>query len=80
MTILNLTLERASKTSLSEQIRLGIIGAIDNGIVVPGARLSSWADLATQLGVARGTVRTAYERLTDAQLVVSLSRRRNPSL
>ena len=71
MTILNLTLDRASKTSLSEQIRLGIVGAIENGILVPGARLPSWVDLATQLGVARGTVRTAYERLSDAQLVVS---------
>ncbi len=71
MTTLNLTLDRASKISLSDQIRLGIIGAIENGILIPGARLPSWVDLATQLGVARGTVRTAYERLTDAQLVVS---------
>ena len=71
MTILDLKLDRASKISLSEQIRLGITGAIENGILVPGARLPSWVDLATQLGVARGTVRTAYERLTDAQLIVS---------
>jgi GntR family transcriptional regulator/MocR family aminotransferase len=71
MTILDLKLDRASKTSLSEQIRLGITGAIENGILVPGARLPSWVDLAAQLGVARGTVKTAYERLTDALLVVS---------
>lgn len=71
MAILDLKLDRASKTSLSEQIRLGITGAIENGVLVPGARLPSWVDLAAQLGVARGTVKTAYERLTDAQLVVS---------
>ncbi|MFP3556187.1 GntR family transcriptional regulator [Paraburkholderia sp. SIMBA_049] len=65
MTILDLKLDRASKTSLSEQIRLGITGAIESGILVAGARLPSWVDLAAQLGVARGTVKTAYERLTD---------------
>lgn len=50
---------------------MGISGAIENGILLPGARLPSWVDLAAQLGVARGTVKTAYERLIDAQLVVS---------
>lgn len=69
--ILDLKLDRASRTSLAEQIRLGITGAIESGVLVAGARLPSWMDLAAQLGVARGTVKTAYERLTDAQLVVS---------
>lgn len=36
---------------------------------MPGACLSSWQDLAAQLGVARGTVRTAYEKLAAAQLI-----------
>lgn len=71
MSTLDLTLDRASGTSLAEQIRLGITGAIESGVLIPGARLPSWVDLAAQLGVARGTVKTAYERLTDAQLVVS---------
>ena len=35
----------------------------------PGARLPSWQDLAAQLGVARGTVQTAYEKLAAAQLI-----------
>lgn len=69
--ILDLKLDRKARTSLAEQIRLGITGAIRNGILTPGARLPSWVDLATQLGVARGTVKTAYEGLIDAQLVVS---------
>lgn len=64
-------LDRSARTPLAEQIRRGIQTAIDNGVLVPGARLPSWRDLAAQLGVARGTVRSAYERLGDAQLVVS---------
>lgn len=64
-------LDRASKTPLAEQIRLGINTAIDSGVLVPGARLPSWLDLAAQLGVSRGTVKAAYDRLADAQLIVS---------
>lgn len=71
MGTLDLKIDRTSRTSLAEQIRLGITGAIERGVLIPGARLPSWVDLAVQLGVARGTVKTAYERLTDAQLVVS---------
>src|SRR5258708_38806230 len=67
------TSDRSAKVTLAEQIRRGITDAIDKGLLVPGARLPSWRDLAAQLGVARGTVRTAYERLTDAQLIVSSS-------
>jgi GntR family transcriptional regulator/MocR family aminotransferase len=68
---LNLKLDRAAKTSLAEQIRLGITAAIGSGVLAPGARLPSWLVLAAQLGVARGTVKTAYERLVDEQLIVS---------
>lgn len=64
-------LDRSAKTPLAEQIRKGISTAINNGVLVPGARLPSWRDLAAQLGVARGTIRAAYERLIDAQLIVS---------
>jgi GntR family transcriptional regulator / MocR family aminotransferase len=68
---LNLELDRSAKTPLAEQIRKGISAAIENGVLAPGARLPSWLDLAAQLGVARGTVRLAYERLADAQLIVA---------
>ena len=40
-------------------------------MLAPGARLPSWLDLAAQLGVARGTVRTGYEKLSAAQLIVA---------
>ena len=70
---LSIAIDRTSKVTLAEQIRRGISHAIDNGTLLPGARLPSWRDLAAQLGVARGTVRTAYEQLIDAQLIVSFA-------
>jgi GntR family transcriptional regulator/MocR family aminotransferase len=68
---LHLALDRRSTTTLAEQIRAGIIAAIESGALRPGARLPSWRDLAAQLGVARGTVMAAYERLADEQWIVS---------
>jgi GntR family transcriptional regulator / MocR family aminotransferase len=66
---LNLSLNRAVKIPLAEQIRKGIATAIEDGVLAPGARLPSWQDLAAQLGVARGTVRAAYEKLAASQLI-----------
>ena len=66
-----LKLDRSAKTPLAEQIRKGIGRAIESGVLAPGARLPSWQDLAAQLGVARGTVRAAYEKLSAAQLIVA---------
>jgi GntR family transcriptional regulator/MocR family aminotransferase len=68
---LQLELDRSAKTPLAEQIHRGIRAAIESGVLAPGARLPSWQDLAAQLGVARGTVRVAYEKLTSAQLIVA---------
>ena len=68
---LNLRLDRSARTPLAEQIRKGIAAAIESGVLAPGARLPSWQDLAAQLGVARGTVRSAYEKLSAAQLIVA---------
>jgi GntR family transcriptional regulator/MocR family aminotransferase len=66
---LQIRLDRTAKLSLSEQIRLSIGRAITSGLLAPGTRLPSWQDLAAQLGVARGTVQVAYERLADAQMI-----------
>ena len=68
---LPITIDRSARTPLSEQIRKAIAAAIDNGVLVPGARLPSWIDLAAQLGVARGTVRAAYDKLLDTERIVS---------
>src|ERR1700682_4446518 len=64
-------LDRSTKTPLAEQIRKGMSAAIEGDVLAPGARLPSWLDLAAQLGVARGTVRSAYEMLSAAQLIVA---------
>lgn len=66
---LTLTLDRTAKIPLADQIRNGVAGAIEQGVLEPGARLPSWQDLAAQLGVARGTVQVAYEKLAAAQLI-----------
>lgn len=66
---MHLKLDRTVKIPLAEQIRRGVTTAIEGGVLEPGARLPSWQDLAAQLGVARGTVRTAYEKLAAAQLI-----------
>ncbi|MBV6885454.1 PLP-dependent aminotransferase family protein [Xanthomonas euvesicatoria] len=66
---LHISLDRTTSVSLSDQIRLSISKAIESGLLAPGTRLPSWLDLAAQLGVARGTVQLAYERLTDAQMI-----------
>jgi len=72
---LQICLDRNAKLPLSEQIRLSIARAIDSGILPPGTRLPSWQDLAARLGVARGTVQAAYERLSDAQIIESFGAR-----
>lgn len=68
---LELHLDRSAKTSLADQICHGITAAIESGVLAKGARLPSWIDLAVQLGVARGTVRSAYDKLSAAQLIVA---------
>ncbi|MDR5823628.1 PLP-dependent aminotransferase family protein [Caballeronia sp. LZ043] len=68
---LDIALDRTADMPLTEQIYTGIASAIETGVLLPGGRLPSWLDLASQLGVSRGTVKSAYERLADQQLVVS---------
>jgi len=70
-TVTELTLDRVGATTLVDQIARHIEGAIAEGALAPGGRLPSWRDLAAQLGVARGTVKAAYEKLIDRQLLVT---------
>jgi GntR family transcriptional regulator/MocR family aminotransferase len=65
-------LDPGTKTPLATQIYAGIRSAIESGQIPAGTKLPSWRDLAAQLGVARGTVRVAYERLVDEQLALGL--------
>lgn len=68
---LDIRIDRSAAATLTEQIRLGVLAAIRSGVLAPGAKLPSWQALAAQLGVARGTVKSAYERLADEQVIVS---------
>jgi len=53
--------------------------AIESGVLAPGrAALPSWQDLAAQLGVARGTVRAAYEKLSRSAAHRRIAGDRNP--
>src|ERR1700754_3514602 len=72
MAALPISLDRAGKTSLATQIYGAVRSAIETGRLAPGAKLPSWRDLAAQLGVSRGTVRVAYQRLVDEQFAVAL--------
>jgi GntR family transcriptional regulator/MocR family aminotransferase len=71
MTALSIGLDRAKKIPLATQIYAAIRAAIESGQIPAEAKLPSWRDLAAQLGVSRGTVRVAYERLIDEQLATS---------
>jgi DNA-binding FadR family transcriptional regulator len=67
-------LDRARRTTLAAQIYSAIREGIENGRLASGARLRSWQDLAAQLGVSRGTVRVAYERLIAEQIALMEAR------
>lgn len=68
---LPIAIDRSRSVPITEQITSTLRDAIIEGRIEPGARLPSWLDMATQLGVARGTVKAAYETLTDELLVFS---------
>src|SRR5918995_6691698 len=70
MAALPLGLDRAARTPLAAQVYLAVRDAIETGRLDPGAELPSWRDMAAQLGVSRGTVRVAYQRLIDEQFAV----------
>lgn len=70
MTVLPIDVDRAARTPLATQIYRAFRDAIETERLGPGAKLPSWRDMAAQLGVSRGTVRVAYQRLIDEQFAV----------
>ncbi len=60
----------AGSAPIYRQIYDRIRQAILTGSLPPGARLPSWNSLAAQLGVARGTVKTAYDWLAGEGYIV----------
>lgn len=67
--VLSIAVNRAAAASIGEQIHASLRQAIIDGRLAPGQRLPSGRDLAVQLGVARGTIRGAYDRLIAENLV-----------
>src|SRR5689334_20594483 len=72
MSAIPIKLDRARRNPLATQIYCAIREGIENERLASGARLPSWRDLAAQLGVSRGTVRVAYERLIAEQFAIGL--------
>jgi GntR family transcriptional regulator/MocR family aminotransferase len=64
-------LDRSSSDPLYRQVEANVRGAIDSGRLRPGQRVPSVRALASQLGVGRLTVATAYEQLAADGYVVS---------
>ena len=60
--------------SLNIQIRRSIIRAIDIGMLRSGDRMPSSRQLATLLGIARNTVTSAYQVLSDEGVLLSRQR------
>ena len=58
-----LAIDRATSTPLYRQIYARFRAAIEQGVLHPGDRVASARDLASELGVSRGTIETAYNLL-----------------
>ena len=58
-----LAIDRAASTPLHRQIYERFRTAIEQGLLRPGDRVASARSLASELGVARGTVEAAYNQL-----------------
>ncbi|MFT8719926.1 PLP-dependent aminotransferase family protein [Acetobacter sp.] len=67
--MIGMAVDRNARSTLTDQIAGHIKAAILDGSLPPGARLPSWRDLAAQLGVARGTIRAAYQKLVDQRVL-----------
>ena len=62
-------LESNQSASIGDQIYASLRSSIREGILKAGSRLPSGRALAAQLGVARGTIRVAYDRLAAEGLI-----------
>ena len=68
---LRLAIDPDAVAPIYRQIYERVRAAILAGHLPPGARLPSWAGLAGEIGVARGTVKAAYDWLAGEGYIVS---------
>jgi DNA-binding transcriptional regulator YhcF (GntR family) len=63
-----------SSTPIFEQLRVGVIAAVSDGRLAPGARLPTVRELAADLGLAVNTVARTYRELETAGIVETRGR------
>lgn len=68
---LSLTVDTAGPVPPYEQIRAQLADFVRHGVLPPGERLPPVRQLASDLGLATGTVARAYRELETAGLIVS---------
>ncbi len=66
--IASITLDRASRESLSEQLFAALAARIETGLFPASTRLPTTREVAAALGVNRGSVQAAYRRLQEEGL------------
>jgi len=67
----DLTIDPADPTPPFEQLRRQLAELIHTGALVPGTRLPPVRQIASDLGLATGTVARTYRELEAAQLLVT---------
>ena len=70
-----LRVEPESAVPVYEQLRTQIVNMVTAGTMQPGTQLPTIRQLASDLGLAKGTVSKAYDELLRAGVVVSGGRR-----
>jgi DNA-binding transcriptional regulator YhcF (GntR family) len=70
-----LRVEPESAVPVYEQLRTQIVNMVTAGTMQPGTQLPTIRQLASDLGLAKGTVSKAYDELLRAGVVVSDGRR-----
>jgi DNA-binding transcriptional regulator YhcF (GntR family) len=70
-----LRVEPESAVPVYEQLRTQIVNMVTAGTMKPGTQLPTIRQLASDLGLAKGTVSKAYDELLRAGVVVSDGRR-----
>jgi DNA-binding transcriptional regulator YhcF (GntR family) len=67
-------LDTSASTPPFEQIRVQVIDAVRDGTLVPGDKMPTVRNLATQLGIAANTVARAYRELERDDVIETRGR------
>src|SRR5215472_18206660 len=65
------SLDRSSREPLGDQLAAAIEARIATGLLAEGSRLPTTREMATLLGINRGTVQAAYRALSERGLITS---------